>query len=367
MAPTEGRPGPGEVAQRVIPTAGGSLINAAQRVLSDGHERDAGQILAEAVKAGLLPPQTRRIKLYTSLYEYVQRNIAHGRRPLIVQNEATHAFRINHPVDDWPDVELPAPRPWLAVAQIDAIANHLHTTSTAAAPEAFEKAVCDAFAAIGFVATHVGGNGAPDGLLDAPLGPLAYRAVLECKTAHAYTTVLDPRLEEPARFREPYNAQYAILVGPAFSVDGVFEGEMKTHAISVWSVNDVVNALHLGVDLAECRDLFAAGVVEDRLADLSWSREHGARKRLAVIAKLLHEAAWKAQQALVGRVSAVDAPALTVDAALMLVDTALQEAKATGGASRDEVETVIADLVRSGAAMKLVDRDGVVLCCPPAH
>ncbi len=87
------------------------------------------------------------------------------------------------------------------VAQIDAIANRLHTTSRATAPEASEKAVCDAFAAMGFVATHIEGNGAPDGLLDAPLGLLAYRAILECKTAHADTTVLDPRLEEPALSR----------------------------------------------------------------------------------------------------------------------------------------------------------------------
>jgi hypothetical protein len=29
--------------------------------------------------------------------------------------------------------------------------------------------VCDAFAALAFVATHIGGRGAPDGTLDAPL------------------------------------------------------------------------------------------------------------------------------------------------------------------------------------------------------
>jgi hypothetical protein len=49
----------------------------------------------------------------------------------------------------------------------------------------------------------------------------------------------------------------------------------------------------------------------------------------------------------------------------MLVDTALQQANATGGASRSEVETAIADLIRSGAATKLSDRDGVVICRPP--
>jgi hypothetical protein len=366
MTPKDARhPRHGETAQRVIPTAGTSLINAALRVLADGHERDAGQILTDAVKAGWLPTTTHKITLYTSLYQYVQRSISHKRRPLIVQNEVTHAFRINHPVDDWPNIPPPPRRPPLAPEQLDAIATRLHATSTATAPAAFEAAVCDAFAALGFVATHVGGIGAPDGLLDAPLGPLAYRTVVECKTAHADTTVNTPQLEEPARFREAYHAQYAILVGPAFAVDGVFESEMNEHAVSVWSVNDVVNALHLGVDPIECRDLFAAGVVEDRLADLAWSREHGTQKRLAVIAKLLHETAWNAQKALVGRVEARDAPALTVDAALMLVDTALQQAKATGGATRAEVETAMADLVRSGAAIKLGDRDGIIISRPP--
>ncbi|MEA2721491.1 MAG: hypothetical protein QOJ39_3355, partial [Candidatus Eremiobacteraeota bacterium] len=224
MTPKDGRhPRHGEAAQRVIPTAGTSLINAALRVLADGHERDAGQILADAVKAGWLPATTHKITLYTSLYQYVQRSISHKRRPLIVQNDVTHAFRINHPVDDWPNLPPPPRHPPLAPEQLDAIATRLHATSTAAAPAAFEEAVCDAFAALGFVATHVGGIGAPDGLLDAPLGPLAYRTVVECKTAHADTTVNAPRLEEPARFREAYHAQYAILVGPAFAVDGVFE------------------------------------------------------------------------------------------------------------------------------------------------
>jgi hypothetical protein len=353
-------------ANRVIPTAGTSLINAAVRVLGDGHERDAGQILADALKAGLLPPGTRKITLYTSLYQYVQRSISHRRHPLIVQDEATHGFRINHAVDDWPAITPPPRVPPVTAPQLDAIANRLHATSTAVAPAAFEQAVCDAFAALGFVATHIGGIGTPDGLLDAPLGPLAYRAIVECKTAHADTTVNSPRLEEPARCREAYHAQYAVLIGPSFAVDGVFESEMKDHAVSVWSVNDLVNALRLSVDPLECRELFAAGVVEDRLTDLAWSREHGAQKRLAVIASLLHRTAWNDQKALVGRVAAADAPALTVDAALMLVDTALQQSNATGGASRAEIETAIADLVRSGAATRLPDRDGIVLCRPPS-
>jgi len=140
---------------------------------------------------------------------------------------------------------------------------------------------------------------------------------------------------------------------------------MQAHAVSVWTVGDIVNALQLGVGPLDCRDLFAAGIVEDRLADLAWDHEHGEEKRLAVIASVLHTTAWNAQKALVGRVDATDAPALTIDAALMLVDTALQQAKAPGGATRAEVETAIADLVRAGIASHVPGRDGVVMIRPP--
>jgi hypothetical protein len=316
--------GPGPVADRVVPTESSSLIKAALSVLADGRARDAGDILYEAMKAGLLPDGTRRITLYTSLRQYVQRAIARRRRPLIVHDETTQEFRINHPVDDWPHIKPPMRPAPVSVDAIDAIAQRLHSTSTSTLPESFEKAVCDAFGALGFVATHHGGIGAPDGVLEAPLGPLAFRAIVECKTAQPGATVNAPRLEEPAKFRDAYKAQFAILVGPAVSVDSGFESEMQTHAVSVWTVDDVVNALRLGVGPLECRDLFAAGVVEDRLADLAWDHEQGEEKRLAVIASVLHTTAWNAQKALVGRVDATDAPALTVDAALMLVDTVLQ-------------------------------------------
>ena len=89
---------------------------------------------------------------------------------------------------------------------------------------------------------------------------------------------------------------------------------MQTH-VSVWTVDDVVTALRLGVGPLECRDLFAAGVVEDRLADLAWDHEQGEEKRLAVIASLLRTTAWNAQPALDGLVDATDSRALTVNAA----------------------------------------------------
>ena len=46
----------------------------------------------------------------------------------------------------------------------------------------------------------------PDGVLEAPLGTLAFRTIVECKTAQPGGTVNAPRLKEPAKFRDAYKA-----------------------------------------------------------------------------------------------------------------------------------------------------------------
>ncbi len=56
-------------------------------------------------------------------------------------------------------------------------------TSTGTNPTDFELAVCEAFEQLGYLAKHIGGELNPDGVADAPLGPKAYRAMLECKTS----------------------------------------------------------------------------------------------------------------------------------------------------------------------------------------
>jgi Restriction endonuclease len=337
------------------------LISAAVAVLADGRPRSGAALLAEAIQRGLLPSTTRELTLYTSLNEYIMRALAHGRKPAIVQDERSHEFRINHPLDDWPDVALPARALPYAGAAADALAERLRTTATGGDPAAFEAAVCDAFALLGFVAQHVGGIGAPDGILDAPLGPLAYRAIVECKTATPKATVAAPRLEEPAKFRDAYGAQFAVLVGPAFAQDASFSSEMTIHRVAVWTVEDLVRAFALGVDPLECRDLFATGPVTDRMDDLAWDRAHGAEKRLAVIGALLHRAAWAAQCEVVRQVAPADAPVVTLDSALLIVDAALAAANATGGATRAEVETAMHDLVRTGVAVTVPNSTGIVM------
>ncbi len=142
----------------------GSAITAAFDILEDGKARSAQQILEEALKRGLVQPNMVKKYMYTALIEYIARAIGHGRKPLIVQNQ-DRTFRINQPPDDWPDLE-PEVRPAIG-ATTQALIDRLEATSTGADPAAFEIAVCDAFAHLGFGATHVGGYLAPDGYADA--------------------------------------------------------------------------------------------------------------------------------------------------------------------------------------------------------
>ena len=154
-------------------------IAAAMHILADGITRSADEILDEAVKERLLAADYKPRYVYTALIEYISRAIGGGRKPYIVQDENRN-FRLNEPPDDWPNLNPPPPR--APDPQAQALVARLQTTATGSNPAAFEVAVCDAFAHMGFLTNHVGGNKAPDGYGDAILGPLGYRVMFECKT-----------------------------------------------------------------------------------------------------------------------------------------------------------------------------------------
>jgi len=330
-------------------------------LLGDGKPRDAKAILDEGRAQALFTAATTKQSVYENLLLYIQQEAAAGRKAAIVEDPITRKFRINHPVDDWPATTLePRPR-YVDAATLESIAARLRGTAVGNDPTAFEQAVCDTFALFGFVAQHVGGMYAPDGILDAPLGPLAYRAVVECKSTPHAKIVQQARPEEAAKFRESANADFAVLVGPQFHAGASFTQEMQAHAISVWTVEDLINALRNDVDAYECRDLFATGFVSERLSDLEWSRSHGAEKRAAVVRQILRREGYAAQCTVVREVKPSDAPVLSLDAAMLLVEAALQREGATAGASRDEVRDAIDDLVRSGEAIRIPDRDGIII------
>ena len=225
------------------PSPKGYIIGAALAVLADGAAHDADDILAQAQARGLLPGSTSRKYVYTALHEYVERTLGAGRVPEFVQVAGSATFRLNRPADAWPAVALPALPAWRTPAEIDAAIATLRATATGGDPAAFEIAVCAAFALLGYLAQHVGGNGRPDGILTAPLGRAGYRAIIECKTASPGEIVANPRPEEPAKFRADANATHALLIGPVFGNDASFDDELLQHEVACWTVDDLATAL----------------------------------------------------------------------------------------------------------------------------
>jgi hypothetical protein len=335
-------------------------LSAALGVLEDGKPREADVLLRDGIASGAFPDTMSAKSIYLNLVQYIDREVAHQRRPEVVYDSSTHTFRVNRPVDDWPEIRLePRPRN-VSAEQLDAISNRLRSTSTGDDTAAFEQAVCEAFTLMGFIAKHIGGTGAPDGTLDAPLGPLGYRAILECKTARlgVAKTVLP---SEPAKFRDVYGATAAVIVGPDFKQEAMFFSELEAHDVALWVVDDLIDALRYDIDAYECIELFKGGVVHDRMREMIWNRTHGPEKRAAVVRMILRREGYATQRDLAGQVPWTESPGLTLEVAMVLVEGALRKMGASGGATRDEIRAAMDDLVRSFDAVALPENRGIVI------
>jgi DNA primase len=314
----------------------GTTISAAMHILADGIARSADQILTEAINARLLAPNYKAKYVYTALIEYIARANGNGRKPYIIQDENRN-FRLNEPPDDWPNLNPPPPRP--PDPQAQALVARLHATATGSDPTAFEVAVCDAFAHMGFLTNHVGGNKAPDGYGDAILGPLGYRVMFECKTAKGNVT--QPDAFEAAKYKDAFNAQYCTLIGPAFPDEIELTQELKTHGVSAWTLDDLTTALLAAANAYELRPCFEPGYAADRLMDLLWNRDHGIGKRVRIAAALIRSTGWDLQLTAARTGKPAEAPQLTIDTAMALVDQALTRLASTQGCTREEVQLAL--------------------------
>ncbi|HEY3676468.1 MAG TPA: hypothetical protein VGK84_10805, partial [Candidatus Tumulicola sp.] len=313
------------------PAPRGHIILAAIQILEDGKARNADLLLQEALKLGLLTAETKRKYVYTALTEYIARQVAHGRRTPILQDEQRR-FVINEPPDDWPDIE-PAPRD---EAQVEALCERLDATSTGDDPDAFEYAVCDAFAHLGFLTRHVGGHGAPDGIADAILGALAYRVTIECKSSkHPINQAQAP--EEAAKFREGYKAQFSVLIGHEFSAELELLDELRNHRVTAVSVSDLLTLLRIDATAREFRTLLVPGYCSDELEGVTWERRHGAAKRVSTIANLIVREGWKQQKSLARLDSPKDIPQFTIEHMFEIVDAAIVQAGSAQGCIRADV------------------------------
>ncbi|HEX3671661.1 MAG TPA: hypothetical protein VHT92_08165 [Candidatus Cybelea sp.] len=326
----------------------GPIVSAAIAVLQDGQSHDAESILTIAEKRGLFGAPTTQKYVYTSLIEYIARAIGNGRKPAIVQN-ADRSFRINEPPDLWP--ALPDEAAHAPSTEIAALIERLDKSADGADTAAFEEAVCDAFEALGFSATHDGGQKAPDGYADAPLGPLSYRTMIECKSGDE--GINDPGVFEAAKFKEAFGAQYCALIGRAFSGEIEVVKELRNHGVSAWTVEDLQTVLRVPANPLEIRALLAPGFASEALDDLVWEREHGRAKRVRLIADAIVRTGWTTQAGYRG--DANEAPKITEDVAMVLVnaDLAAQGSSATCG--RDDVRSAIEYL--ANPLVGLVERD----------
>jgi hypothetical protein len=339
----------------------GVLFKAVTELLSDGKPRSAAQIREEAIQSSLLRPSIKRVEIYSDLTNYIQHAIANGQTPAVALDPVTHEFRLNGPVDRWPFVALPGRPRYADSAAVESMAQRLRTTAVGDDPAAFEQATCDAFDMMGFVARHLGGFARPDGILQAPLGPLSFRAVIECKSVPSGGRVRIPQVQEPAKFRDQVGAEFAVLVGPSFKDELSLHAELQTHKVSLWTIEDIATALRIDVDAFECRDLFAPGFVREGLAALEWKRNHGAEKRVLFVRRTLRREGYATQRSLVGSVARDDEPVLTLDAAMLLVEAELQKAGISDMATREEIRVAMDDLIRAEEAVAVPGRDGIVI------
>ena len=111
--------------------------------------------------------------------------------------------------------------------------------------------------------------------------------------------------------------------------------------MSAWTVDDLIVVIDHQFDPLALQALFAAGMAGDLIPDALWERDHGATKRIRTIARYIAEVGWTQQVAAQRAGPPADAPLLTIDAAMMLVDARLQKEGATRNCTRADVEAAI--------------------------
>jgi hypothetical protein len=139
----------------------GFIVKAALEIFADGKAHSAGDVLERGIALGYFPKTLSRESLLNDLHRYYARAIETNRKPLILQLEGSK-FRINRPADDWPAIAFDPPPRFIAPDRAAAAKTKLTSTATARdgspfdVAAAFEIAVCEAFALLGFKKQHHG-------------------------------------------------------------------------------------------------------------------------------------------------------------------------------------------------------------------
>jgi hypothetical protein len=337
----------------------GEIITTVSQILSDGKARTPAEIWKIAQERHL-PCSDTAGDLSSNVWAYIDRQIAHGIKPVVVAT-ADHKFRINEPADDWPDDVMQPAGPKVNVDALIARLTQAATDSTN--PANFEIAVCDAFAAMGLLTTHVGGLGAPDGYGDAPLATMGYRVMFECKSGT--TLQKSPNIFEASKYKDAYRAKYCALIGSQSGTEQQEAlSEIKTHGVSLWGADDIVFALRAQLTPLELEAAFAPGAVaQEVLPDIVWARDHGQKKRVRIIAEIVRSTGWATQCAAAQADTPADAPLVTEDAAMLLVDQELAAQGSHVNCAREEVRLAFEWLTNPmvGIATWTPDKNAIVI------
>lgn len=119
--------------------------------------------------------------------------------------------------------------------------------------------------------------------------------------------------------------------------------------------------LTVGADALEVRRVMEPGVASDLVGDVLWEQRHGGAKRVSTVARLVVREGWRAQVTAAEQAGPGNAPRLTVDAAMVLVDAALRAVGSAQACTRAEVEAAFAWLTSACAGLAVRDGDEVVV------
>jgi bifunctional non-homologous end joining protein LigD len=353
------------------------VVDALKQLLADGKAHAAEELCAAGIAAKLLPPSTVPKYIVNAVRGLIGRQQLRGERADFVEL-VDGRFRLNIPVDPFSSDHQPA----VVDANVESLCRRLKATANrkiapndedkgnAGAP--FERAVADAFSQLGFIANRDGRHAAPDVVATAPTVP-AFTIAVECKSFDSDTPHVQwVAASEASRFRDQIGAQHAILIGAGFPGDKPLDDELQAHGVALWEVDGLIallraNAAH-PIAWTSLAPLLAPGRAAQRITDLIFEQQHGARQRASVVLRFMLEEGLNYQRSLCQadtQVQQVNAP-LSVDSLTLLVNQRLEREADLARAGPDDIRSAITVAVsplfgavqQTGEAIVIVNRWG---------
>jgi len=331
----------------------GAVLAAVRTLLADGQAYSAEELCALGIEHKLLAPSTIPNYVRNAIKTLLDRQRDRGEKPEFVLLRDGR-YRLDMPVDAFAGHDDPAPVDPAIEALIARLTASAHRRTPAEPDDGpnigapFERDIAAAFAALGFTAKRMGGQGEPDVVATAPLGDRAYTVVVECKTAAgADDRVQNPVAQEAGRLRDLVGGTYAVLIGPSFPRAAEIDGELQTHRVALWTCEDLTillraHAIHQ-IRWSRLRPLFAPGRMSQAIAEFAHLHVHGDRKRAHVTYRYVLEEGLAYQELLANADPQVQRPTapLTAEALAVLVNERLARDGELGRVSLDDIRRAI--------------------------